>query len=1220
MRVPTRQNGHMEEGSRPGVAIREERRPVTALFADLVGSTALAEQLEDAEVKLVVGDAVARIVTEVERLGGHVKDLAGDGVLAFFGAPTASEDDAERALLAGLAIVDSIGEYAAEVERSWGISGFGVRLGVTTGPVVVGALGAGARVEYAAFGDTVNTAARLQGVAERDAILVDEPTRRLAEPLFEWGEPGAYRVKGKELPVTAHRPLRARAEAGKARGLAGVDSPLVGRERELDRVREALEGVTAGSGGVLLVSGEAGIGKSRLLIEAREAFEGNWLEGRCVSYGESLPYWPFRDLIREWLGAALADPELRVRVRLRRAVAELFGDRELEIYPYLCSLLGLAPEPDAAARLADLSPEALQYRTFEVVEELLVRLAEDRPLTVLLDDLHWADSTSVQLVERLLPIGERAAVLLVIVQRDDRDHPSWGIRETAAREVPHLLAEISLEPLSGDAQRELLEAAVGAGTLPAALEERILEAAEGNPFYLEELVRSLLDHGALVRQNGRLRFDHDVPVEVPPTVERVVLARIDRLRATSHEVLTAASALGRRFGLALLVGVLQDGGRVDEALHELQRLDLLRAVRRWPQPEFRFKHALIQESAYRTLVPERRRMLHRAAAEWLEREYAGLEGEVLGLLAHHWLAAEDEEKAISYLLRAGDTARLAWALDEAIEHYSNLLPLLQRRGERQEIALTLFKLALALHNALRFEEANDAYQRAFFHWTPPSKPDASAALLRVGQARMPTDADPYRTFFIQDIQLYMALFDRLVEAWPERTIVPGLAERWEISPDGLRYTFHLREGLRWSDGAPLTAHHVEYGVKRVLDRERPGASVAIYFVLEHAQDYFLGRHDDLGLVGVRALDERTVEFRLAAPAPYFLSVANRADCAPHPRHAIECHGERWTEPGTQVVSGAFTREEHSEERVVLGRRRDSSVARPGNIGRVELVSVPLEEATERYLGGDLDVYNTAFGFPDSLAGLGGEIELGPPAWLEYLVPDCGHPALGRLDFRRALAHAVDRSELASAAAPNAVVATGGMVPPPLQGHTPDIAPAFDPELARRYLERSGVDEGVEVATWGWSGTSRVAAAVAGSWERVLGLRFPVRFLTREEFMALEPAPIVHSGWFPGYPDPEYYLRLLLHSAATENEGRYASPEFDDLVERARQERDGRARLELYHQADRLAVAEHVAAIPMLYVRNVMLVKPWVTGWWEFGKSWASFADLAVDERSPRFSG
>ena len=1196
----------MAETADAGPAIREERRPITALFADLVGSTTLAEQLDDAEVKLVVTDAVARMVVEIERLGGYVKDLAGDGVLAFFGAPTASEDDAERALLAGLAIVESIGAYAAEVEQGWGIQGFGVRVGITTGPVVVGALGAGERVEYAAFGDTVNTAARLQGAAEPGTVLVDATTHRLSESLFDWDVPVEHVLKGKTEPVVAHRPVLARPHAIKQRGVIGVETPLVGRDGELALVRDALEGVEAGRGGVLVVMGEAGIGKSRLLAEAHQAYHGLWLEGRCVSYGESLPYWPFRDLLREWLGAAMDDPELRVRVRLRRAVADLFGEGESEIYPYLCSLLALTPEQDAANRLADLSPEALQYRTFEVVEELLAKLAEHRPVVVLLEDLHWADATSVQLVERLVSIGERAAVLLVVAQRDERDHPSWRIREQAARDVPHLLSEIALVSLTGDAERELLHAVVGAGTLPGDLEERVLEAAEGNPFYLEEVVNSLVDSGALVRSDGLWRFDHDVPVEVPPTVERVVLARIDRLPPEYHDVLASASALGRHFGLPLLEAVIERDG-AEDALHELQRLDFLRATRRWPLPEYRFKHALIQESAYRTLLPDRRRALHRAAADWLERQYEGAEGEVLGLLAHHWLAAEDEEKAISYLARAGDKARLAWSLDEAIEDYRRLLPLLERRGETQEMALTLFKLALALHTALRFRDANDAYQQAFELWERPVEGVATETLhVRVG--RVPVEVDPPRSYMLPDIQAQMALFDRLVERWPEATIVPSLAERWEIAEDGLRYVFTLREGLEWSDGTPLTAHDVVFGVKRNLDRNRPGVSVSMLFALENAQDYFRARNDDLDAVGVRALDERTVEFRLIAPAPYFFSMVNRPDAGPQPRHAIEESGDGWTAPGTIVTSGAFTLVQKDPDAVIL-ERREASASRRGNVRRVELVRTSVDELREAYPRADVDLV-WGLGVVEESAEMTGaaeDLRLEPAAGLDFLVLDHRNPALAQRELRQALAHAIDRSELEASLPPGSITATGGMVPPLLQGHTPDIAPPFDPELARRLVESCSVTDEIRIALPVGFREEVPVREIVAMWKRTLDLDVV-------EVDEADGPSIWFGGWYPGYPDPEYFLRLLLHSEAQDNYGHFNHAPFDELIECARLEPDGRRRLELFHTADRMAVAEQIAAIPLAYFRGSSLVKPWVTGWWEYGKSWSSFADLVVGDQ------
>ncbi len=1191
-------------------AVREERKVLTAVFADVVGSTALAERLDPEDVKLVVGEAVARIVGEVESLGGHVKDLAGDGVLAFFGAPTTREDDAERAVLCGLRIVGEMEEYAREVRRGWGAEGFGVRVGAATGAVVVGEVGAGSRVEYAAFGDTVNVAARLQSAAEPGSVLVDDATHRSVEGLFEWGEALELDLKGKSDPVAAWPAAGVAADGRAQRGLPGVETRLVGRSRELGLGREALEALRAGRGGVLVIAGDAGIGKSRLVDELRELAEKDgscWLEGRCVSYGESLPYWPFRDLLRgEWIGAGADEPELRVRVGLRRRLEQLFDGSADELYPYLGGLLEVALEHEAAARTSQLSPEALQWRTFEVVGQLFARLAHDAPLVLALEDLHWADPTSVLLLEQLLSLAEEAPVLLVLTLRPERDHAAWTLREHAGREFPHLLREIDLGPLA-DADGELLTALVAPASLPAELERRVLEAAEGNPFFLEELVRSLADVGALVRVDEGWRFDHAVEVEVPPTVEKAILARLDRLSASARELVTAASALGRTFALALLEGVVAEAS--PEALHELQRLGLLRQSRRWPQPEYRFRHALIQETAYRTLLAEQRTRLHRRAAEWLEERYAGREAEVLGLLAYHWLRAEDEEKAAGYLLRAGDKARLEYALDEAIEHYRDLLPLLERRGERQEIALVLFKLALALHTSLRFVEANEAYQRAFEHWTPP-EPRVATERLRLATSFLPNDLDPKSAIAWPNIQACMQLFDRLVEAWPERTIVPSLAERWEISDDGLRYVFHLREGLTWSDGTPLTAHDVEFGIKRVLDPESPGSSVAIYFALENGEDTYLGHNTDWDAVGVRALDDRTVEFRLSAPAPYFMSVMNRPDGGPQPRHAMEGVAEG------RVVSGAFEVAERTDERLVLRRRAE----RPGNVAEVELYRSAIADALPEYGRGETDLILVRYTprLADLMPGAVREdAVLGSPSWSAYIRFDHTHPVAGNLELRRALAHATDRDALAAVCPANLVVASGGVVPPALQGHTPDIALRYDPDLAGECLARSGFGGEIELA--GMMVWDEILDAIAGGWREVFGDRVSVSSWSwREEELLqtggrIQTAPVRITGWLPGYPDPEYYLRLLFQSTSRTNEGGFADPVFDELIEAARQERSDRGRLERFHEADRYAVAERVAVIPLVYGRSTAFVRPNVRGWWEFGKSSANFADLVVGE-------
>ncbi len=1211
--------------------MREERRVVTAMFADLVGSTALAERLDPEDVKVVVNDAVARVVGAVEAFGGTVKDLAGDGVLALFGAPQAHEDDPERAIRAALRVVEEIAAYASDVEDAFGVTGFAVRVGVDSGPVVVGAVGAGGRVEYGALGDAVNTAARLEAAAEPGTVVVGEATQRRVQPIFGWSEPRSLDLKGKREPVTAFRVEGIRAAPGHARELGAVQVPLVGRGRELADATEIVDAALAGSGGILFVTGEPGIGKTRLIAELRRRVEDAaaqprralWIEGRCVSYGEAMPYWPFRDLLRSWLGLLADEPELRVRVALRRSLDRLFGGRVLEVYPYLGAMLGLALEPEAHARLAELSPEALQYRTFAVVHELLVRLCEDGPVCVVLEDLHWTDATSLQLLERLLEDTEFSPLLLLLSARPERDHPSWRVKETAARERPHRTCEVGLEALSGDAGRELLHALVGQGAVPDEMERRILEPAEGNPFFLEEIVLSLADAGALVRDGDGWRFDHEVDVEIPPTVEKVILARIDRLQPDAHAALMAASVLGRQFGLPLLEAVSGGDGAVRGSLTELQRLDLVRESRRWPEPEFRFKHALIQEAAYRTLVSEQRTRLHRKAADWLEATYAGREDEVAGLLAHHWLAAEDEDKAVVYLTRAGDRARQEYALDEAIGHYRELVPILERRGERQEVALVLFKLALALHMSLRFGEANETYRRAFAYWTPPTGTADLRATLRVGTSYLPNDPDPRSAIAWPNIQLCMQLFDRLVEAWPERTIVPSLAERWEISDDGLRYVFHLREGLRWSDGEPLTAHDVEFGIKRVLNPDAPGSSVAIYFVLENGQDYYLGKNEDADAIGVRPLDDRTVEFRLVAPAPYFMSVMNRPDGGPQPRHAIERDGDAWTELGKQVVSGAFRIAERSDEEVVLERRSEDAASRPGNAARLEFIHAEVEDALEPYLRDELDIVTVRY--TPKLADLVRHVEtdasLGQAAWSAYIAFDHSDPVLSNVEFRRALAHALDRDALEAEVPSNLIVARGGIVPPALQGHTPDIVPAFDPDAARACLERSGVgDIRLEIGGY-YTWVHQFLETVTGMWRDVLGIESEIKPWTIKQALTAHKmtdlAKVYVTGWLPGYADPEYYLRLLFHSDSRTNEGGFSHAPFDDLIERARQERSDRQRLELFHEADRMAVTERIAVIPLVYGRSMAFVKPWVRGWWEFGKSSENFADLTVDASSPR---
>lgn len=1183
-----------------------ERRLTTLVLAQLDGAKELRIAVTPRTADKILEEAVRVIGSVVESLGGTIVDRDEAGLVGSYGTPIAREDDAYRAVRAALSVRAELARQSKEVERSWGSGGIAYRVAVLTVPVTT-PFGADGDVD-----DHREELARLAAAGRAGDVVVDDHTHRLIRELFWWddgdGDVGpAWRVRG------------VRGEPGKARVGRRLRSPLFGRETELAVATEALQALGRGVGGVLVVLGDAGVGKTRLLEEIREfalQTDVQWMVGHCASYAEAIPYRPLRDLVRSWLDLGVDDTELKTRVTLAERLDELDPQVARDLSPYLGGLLGVMPESGEAGRL-QLAPEALQYRTFEVVRELFGALARRRPLVAGIEDIHWADPTSLQLLEQMLTLTETEPLLLVLTARPDPDHPSHRLRDTARRAIPHLLREVTLDVLGDDAQQAMLQALVGAGTLPAAMTRKLLNLAEGNPFYLEELIGALIDEGALVPGDHGWEFDHDVALTVPETVEKVVQARIDRLRAPVHHLVTSASVLGRRFGLPLLQGVVGEAESVVEALHELLRLDLLVEARRWPQAEYVFKHALIQEAAYRTLPAARRNDLHRSAAEWLERRHQSNEDEVAGLLARHWAATGDEVRAIGALITAGDLARRDHALDEAIEHYRTLLPMLERRGDHQTMALVLLKLGLALHTALRFAESNATYQRAFELWEPSSGVEATE-VLRFAGPPFYRPGDPIRSYFLPDMQLQMALFDRLVERWPDDTLVPSLADRWEVSDDGLRYRFTLRPDLTWSDGHPLTAHDAAYGVLRNLDPARPGISVAMLYAIEGAKEAVL-EGAGFDRVGIEAIDDRTVEFRLVAPAPYFLSMLNRPDCGPQPRHAIEARGNEWATADNEVVSGAFHRSHHSDDRVVLERRPDYQGHRTGNVMTVDWAVTAYDAAIGEYLAGRGDLMWISGGWDGAAAKTlpAGQVHFEPPAGLVYVIFDHAHPRVGDARFRLGLAHAVDRDALRHVLPEHAWPAHGGVVPPALAGHTPDIAPRFDPERGRELCAGGGSPAGLRFAVVDRPGHFFIdlAQAVGEMWRSNLDVDVAVDTFDPATYSGLAPADrpaLFISSWYPGYTDPEYFLRLLLHSEAADNFGRFAHEAFDELVDSAALERDERRRLALFHAADRMAVAEQVAVIPLAYNRNISVRSPAVSGWWEFGKSWSNFADLTIE--------
>ncbi len=647
----------------------DELRPVTALFADLVGSTGLGERLSPGEVKALVGECVTRMSRAVEEFGGIVQAYMGDGICAYFGVPAAHEDDPERAARAALRIVQLVGEYAKEVEAAWGITGFSVRIGVNSGQAAVGLVGA-ATPQEVALGDATNVAARLQAAAEPGMVVVGGTTAARIAKQFVLEPLGEVAVKGRAEAVTAWKLVRPQSGAR-----AAPSMPLVGRETELDRLREALDELVAGRGQVVVVVGESGLGATRLLEELRMLAEGRatWLEAGCPSFGSELVYWPLEVVLRRWLGVEEGEPAIAVRTKARARLGEVLGERAEAVLPYLGPLLAVTLDPGAGG--SELSPEALAAGLHRAYRDWVLALAERGPLVLALEDVHWADASTRELVADLLEVTDRAPLLLALTTRPEPASEGWKLRLKVETEYAHRLTEVTLRPLSERAQREYLRLLMPA--LDESVVVELVERAEGNPRYLEELLRFLVDGGGLLRERT-WTLSMNAADLLPPALENLLVARIDRLPETARKVAQTAAVIGRTFSVRLLERVVWTDD-LDRDLAALFRAEVVRELRRYPELECTFKHGLLQEAALSTLTPERRRELHGRVGDALEELYADALDDHLELLAHHFGRSDQLEKAFRYLVSAAVRADEFGASPQAAE--------LRRRADKVKARL-----------------------------------------------------------------------------------------------------------------------------------------------------------------------------------------------------------------------------------------------------------------------------------------------------------------------------------------------------------------------------------------------------------------------------------------------------------------------------------------------------------------------------------------------------
>jgi class 3 adenylate cyclase len=704
-----------------------ERRVVTMMFCDVKGSTAAAEQLDPEEWSEIINGAFEHMIRPVYTYEGTVARLMGDGILAFFGAPLAHEDDPQRAVLAGLDILSEISPYREQIKNSWGID-LNVRVGINTGLVVVGSVGSDLSMEYTALGDAINLAARMEDTAQPGTIQIAEDTYKLVAKLFEFEPLGGIEIKGKRDPVSVYRVLGRKDVARRTRGIEGLHVEMVGRKDELLTLQKVMADLNQGIGRIVCVLGEAGLGKSRLISESHKDYEqligqeGNWFETISLSYEYNQAYGLFQRLIQRVIGIAYDDPPQIVRKKLATLLESFAEDQRPRASQVFEALFALESE---------INGPPLDDETFR--QELLVAMDEwwrvrfsERPTVLVFDDMHWSDAASIELLGKLLPLTGEIPLVLLCAMREERSSPAWQIKTTADEEFRHRYSEITLRPLSKYESNELVNRLLAIPEIPDNLRNSILEKSDGIPFFIEEVVRTLIDNGAVESEDREIDGDirrywvatkEAAEFAIPDNLQSLLSARMDRLEDATRNTLQMASVIGRSFYHRVLQAVDQDSPELDKHVNTLLQLDMIRESARVPEVEYMFRNPLTQEAVYETILLKRRREFHLRVGEAMEELYPDRLEALYGLLAHHFTLAGERERAINYYRHASQQAVTVFAYEEAVENLHKALELIEPVDPPEEKLSLLEELADVCRLVRDFTGSITYYQQALELWS-----------------------------------------------------------------------------------------------------------------------------------------------------------------------------------------------------------------------------------------------------------------------------------------------------------------------------------------------------------------------------------------------------------------------------------------------------------------------------------------------------------------------
>lgn len=1184
------------ETLRAGQTQVAELKPVLSLFVQFHGLDYDADP-HIAE-KLQVYFATAQQI--VGRYNGRLNRLItgdkGSLLHIIFGAPRSVEEQEERAVRCALDLQTECGALPFIAMQ---------RIGVSSGRVFAGPVGSPGRHDYTTMGDAINLSARLMQNAAPDQILLDTAVREQLSAAVSVTDLGYIQVKGKGEAIHVYAAESYQQPAREERQV----ERLFGRDHELSVISEQLTAVSqrpAGRGGIITIVGEVGLGKTLLLDNVRTVTErawrpdpdsGFWANGISLAYGNTFTGYLFIDLLRDLLNVPSGATPYQTSRRLRAFCEELFGHGRVEsTYPYLAKFMNLPLPEELAARLEGLAGESLRWQIFELIPDLLRQLCPLYPVVLALDDLQWADPTSLQLLERLAPITNEVPLLLLLALRPETETRAWEMIhgwDTAV--IPY--TSLTLVPLTDETATELIYNLLPA--LPQRIVSYLVQKGGGNPLFLVELARTI----QLMDATDFAQNELDA-LDLPNSVQGLLLAQLDRLAVETRHTLQLASVIGKTFLDQVLANISTAEQQVTVLLAELTSRDYVHPDDADLGEAHSFRHSLIQEGAYSTLLHERRRAYHRRVAQAFEHLFPAAIADQAAFLAHHYELAEDLTNAIFYLNQTADQARLLYAHEEAEQLYKRILDLMARNegSDLHGRAKTYLKLAHIYTNLREFSQAQEYTDLACdifdeLYKNRQIEGDQGLSLqddhftIKWGVIEQYVQAfDPAKTVSNENIFLVANLFEGLMELDNEWNVIPALARRWQIDSSGRHYRFQLRPNLQWSDGTPLTAHDFVFALRRNLDPKTGASNAGQLYMIEGGKELHNGdssfKDNKLGVV---ALDELTLDIYLQSPSHSFLYLLTDPIMFPQPAHQIKKVGTAWCEPEKIVCNGAFMPVVQNKGKIGLVQNPYYRGYRLGNLEKVVFSYV--HPNYEKYQNGVVDwcrvddKSDLNINHPDEAILVQGFLTY-------FLLFSCHIPPFNSLMFRQAFAQCINQQKLVDDVWSNVQrPAYGGLVPPGMPGHTPEINIKFDPTQARSFLEQSVHPNDqtlLPLKLIALPGFKETPQYLRKNWLDYLGIEVIIEDnLAADDMITRFQEGSAHMallGWHLDYPDPDELLRSLFHSASPLSFLGWQNETFDALLDGALTNTDLSGRLARYHRADQLLVADEVVAVPLYYLQ------------------------------------